>query len=58
MRLNNNTVIQGDRVVLVPYRREHVEHYHKWMQDPWLQEATASEPLSIEEVIEASALQS
>ena len=49
MRLNENTVIVSDKVVLVPYQRHHVERYHSWMADPWLQEMTASEPLSIEE---------
>lgn len=37
MRANANLVIRGQRVLLVPYRREHVELYHSWMQDPVLQ---------------------
>jgi hypothetical protein len=37
MRLNANTTITGDRVALVPYRREHVERYHGWMRSPELQ---------------------
>ncbi|PNH12418.1 N-acetyltransferase 9-like protein [Tetrabaena socialis] len=49
MRVNSNTAIQGLVALLVPYRREHVTQYHEWMQDPALQEATASEPLSVEE---------
>ncbi|CAE6520600.1 unnamed protein product [Rhizoctonia solani] len=49
MRLNEFTAIVGLKVVLVPYRSEHVEQYHKWMQDPELLELTASEPLSFEE---------
>eukprot|EP00882_Tetradesmus_deserticola_P026708 GHRQ01029488.1.p1 GENE.GHRQ01029488.1~~GHRQ01029488.1.p1 ORF type:complete len:203 (+),score=48.91 GHRQ01029488.1:267-875(+) len=49
MKLNVNTTIEGQKVILVPYRREHVARYHEWMQDPALQEATASEPLSLEE---------
>lgn len=49
MRANANVVIAGSRVVLVPYRREHVPQYHEWMKRPELQEATASEPLSLEE---------
>lgn len=49
MKLNHDTVIVGRRCVLVPYRREHVERYHAWMQDPDLLEATGSEPLSLEE---------
>lgn len=46
---NWNTSITGDLVVLIPYKRCLVEKYHSWMQDPILLEATASEPLSIEE---------
>lgn len=49
MKQNANTKIEGEKVILVPYKREHVEQYHTWMQDPALQEATASEPLTIEE---------
>lgn len=45
---NPNTVIRGDKVLLVPYRPEHVPKYHQWMQNPELLEATASEPLSLE----------
>ena len=37
MRDNANLVIRGQRVLLVPYRREHVALYHQWMQDPVLQ---------------------
>ena len=46
---NFNLTIRGQRVVLVPYRREHVELYHQWMQSETLQELTASEPLTLEE---------
>lgn len=49
MKTNYNTTVEGDKVLLVPYRKEHVEKYHQWMQCPHLQEATASEPLTIEE---------
>lgn len=49
MKHNANLVIHGQRVLLVPYRREHVPQYHEWMQDEQLQELTASEPLSLEE---------
>ncbi|WRT63391.1 uncharacterized protein IL334_000296 [Kwoniella shivajii] len=52
MRLNENTVIFGDRVVLVPYRAEHVPTYHEWMKSPELLELTASEPLTYDEELE------
>lgn len=37
------------KILLVPYSPHHVPTYHTWMQDPSLQEATASEPLSLPE---------
>ncbi|KAI8056566.1 N-acetyltransferase 9-like protein [Syncephalis plumigaleata] len=49
MRQNENLVLKGQRVILVPYRPEHVPRYHEWMQSPVLQEATASEPLTLEQ---------
>ncbi|GKT78089.1 methionyl-tRNA synthetase [Colletotrichum tofieldiae] len=60
MRLNEHTgmsstplaAIATRRVTLVPYEARHVEQYHGWMSDPDIQEATASEPLTIEEEYE------
>jgi hypothetical protein len=52
MRINQNCIIAGSKVALVPYQKTHVENYHEWMKDPWLQEMTASEPLSIDEEYE------
>lgn len=52
MILNYETVIVGERCVLVPYRPQHVPTYHSWMQDPDLLEATASEPLTLHEEFE------
>ena len=49
MKLNEKIVIYGTRVILVPYDKEHVEKYHEWMQSKDILEATASEPLSIEQ---------
>ena len=31
MRDNANLVLNGDKVVLVPYKPEHVPLYHTWM---------------------------
>jgi RimJ/RimL family protein N-acetyltransferase len=52
MKDNENLVIEGDKLLLVPYEAEHVPRYHEWMADPFLQETTASEPLTIEEEYE------
>ncbi|KAL4173837.1 hypothetical protein KRP22_005784 [Phytophthora ramorum] len=52
MKANAGVVITGQQVTLVPYETQHVAKYHNWMKDPWLQEMTASEPLSIEEELE------
>eukprot|EP00123_Amoebidium_parasiticum_P021351 comp6580_c0_seq1/m.2357 comp6580_c0_seq1/g.2357 ORF comp6580_c0_seq1/g.2357 comp6580_c0_seq1/m.2357 type:complete len:196 (-) comp6580_c0_seq1:147-734(-) len=49
MKINERTIIVGQNVVLVPYLKEHVPRYHEWMQSEFLQETTASEPLSIDE---------
>lgn len=49
MKLNSRVALLHDQVCLVPYSIHHVSTYHEWMQDPDLQAATASEPLSLEE---------
>ncbi|XP_054702941.1 alpha/beta-tubulin-N-acetyltransferase 9 isoform X3 [Grus americana] len=52
MKINQNTVLQGQRVTLVPYTSAHVPRYHEWMQSEELQRLTASEPLSLEQEYE------
>ncbi|RHZ80233.1 hypothetical protein Glove_138g57 [Diversispora epigaea] len=49
---NENLVLIGEKVILVPYRPEHVPKYHEWMKSPFLQEMTASKPLTIEQEYE------
>ncbi|KAG0312749.1 N-acetyltransferase 9 [Linnemannia gamsii] len=49
---NENLVLVGQKCILVPYMKRHVDHYNKWMQSPELLEMTASEPLTIEEEYE------
>ncbi|OAR00541.1 hypothetical protein LLEC1_00498, partial [Akanthomyces lecanii] len=46
------TAISGTKALLVPYEAHHVVKYHGWMQDSDIQEATASEPLTLEEEYE------
>ncbi|RYO93354.1 hypothetical protein DL764_008004 [Monosporascus ibericus] len=52
MRFNENIAIATSKVLLVPYDAHHVLQYHEWMQDPAIQEATASEPLALDEEYE------
>ncbi|KAL6499244.1 GCN5-related N-acetyltransferase 9 [Orobanche hederae] len=44
--------LEGERVVLVPYMKEHVPKYHIWMQDPTILQATASELLTLDQEYE------
>lgn len=52
MRDNYSTFIRGRKVTLVPYKKMFVDRYNQWMQDPFLQEMTASEPLTLQEEYE------
>lgn len=52
MRQNYETCIVGNKVILVPYRPQHVKIYHEWMKDPYLLEMTGSEPLSFKDELE------
>ncbi|KAH0497949.1 hypothetical protein TgHK011_005230 [Trichoderma gracile] len=52
MKINEKKSISTSRVLLVPYEAHHVLTYHDWMQDPAIQEATASEPMTLEEEFE------
>ncbi|XP_063816750.1 alpha/beta-tubulin-N-acetyltransferase 9 isoform X2 [Pseudophryne corroboree] len=47
MRVNEDTALRGQRVLLVPYEPHHVPRYHEWMKSEELQKLTASEPLTL-----------
>lgn len=49
MRVNEDTLLEGKNVVLVPYNADHVPRYHQWMESQELQQLTASEPLTLEQ---------
>lgn len=49
MKDNAHVRLVGSQVELVPYEHKFVERYHQWMQDAFLLEMTASEPLTLEE---------
>ncbi|XP_021735205.1 N-acetyltransferase 9-like protein [Chenopodium quinoa] len=44
--------LEGEKVILVPYMKEHVPNYHQWMQDPYLLFVTGSEPLTLDQEYE------
>lgn len=52
MKINENTRIVGEKVVLIPYNAVHVPKYHSWMQSEELQKLTASERLTLDEEYE------
>ncbi|QCD79204.1 N-acetyltransferase 9-like protein [Vigna unguiculata] len=41
--------LEGEKVILVPYMEAHVPKYHQWMKDPSLLQATASDPLTLQQ---------
>ena len=43
------TLLASPLLTLTPYALSHVPTYNTWMQDPWLQKMTASEPLTLAE---------
>ncbi|KAJ4469685.1 N-acetyltransferase 9-like protein [Lentinula edodes] len=52
MLCNKNTVLVGKKILLVPYRIEHVAKYHAWMENEELRTLTASEPLTLDQEYE------
>ncbi|OCL13324.1 hypothetical protein AOQ84DRAFT_415754 [Glonium stellatum] len=52
MILNERIAILTPKVFLVPYSEHHVPTYNDWMQDEELQNATSSEPLTLEQEYE------
>uniref|UniRef100_A0A3Q3IU31 Uncharacterized protein n=1 Tax=Monopterus albus TaxID=43700 RepID=A0A3Q3IU31_MONAL len=49
MKINENTLLEGHKVVLIPYNPKYLPRYHEWMKCPELQHLTASEPLTLEQ---------
>jgi len=39
----------GHKIILVPYFKEHVETYHRWIQDKELRDLTATTDMTLEE---------
>eukprot|EP00871_Galdieria_phlegrea_P003180 jgi/Galph1/3863/GphlegSOOS_G2533.1 len=52
MKENKDLCIVGKKTLLVPYEKEFVPLYYRWMQDKELLHQTATEPLSLEEEYE------
>ncbi len=40
--------LRGEKVALVPYMKEMVPIYHKWLQDPYIMEMTCTDETTIE----------
>uniref|UniRef100_A0A3Q3K4R6 Uncharacterized protein n=1 Tax=Monopterus albus TaxID=43700 RepID=A0A3Q3K4R6_MONAL len=47
MKINENTLLEGHIVVLVPYKANHT--YHEWMKHPELQHLSASETMTLKQ---------
>jgi RimJ/RimL family protein N-acetyltransferase len=45
-------VIEGTRIMLVPYLKEHVPLYHSWLSDPEMQTLTGTDPTTLQEEYE------
>lgn len=52
MKGSGGLQIVGRRVLLVPFTPKHVSKYHQWLEDPYLREMTASEPITMEQAAE------
>lgn len=52
MKLNENTLVIGERIILIPYKKIHVSKYHSWMQSEDMLRLTASERLTLEKEYE------
>ncbi|XP_047336674.1 N-acetyltransferase 9-like protein [Impatiens glandulifera] len=50
--MGKNAILEGKKIVLIPYMEAHVSKYHEWMQDPSLLQATGSDPLTLDEEYE------
>jgi len=46
------TTIEGQRCKLVPYTADHVPTYNKWLNDPYIQQMTQTEPYSLSQEYE------
>jgi hypothetical protein len=49
MRLDAELKLEGEKVILVPYREEHVPKYHDWMADDEILRLTGSDRLTLEQ---------
>jgi len=51
-QLLKRTVLSGSKVKLVPYTAAHVPTYNKWLNDPYIQQMTGTEPYSLSQEYE------
>lgn len=51
-QLFKDTVIDGKKCCLVPYESKHVKLYNEWLNDPYIQQMTGTEPYSLSQEYE------
>jgi len=51
-QLLKRTVLEGKKVKLVPYTAAHVPTYNSWLNDPYIQQMTQTEPYSLSQEYE------
>ena len=43
------SIINGDKIDLIPYLKDHVRMYNNWLNDPYIQKMTQTEPISLDD---------
>ena len=52
MTTSQDSIIEGNKCRLVPYESKHVATYNKWLNDPYIQQMTGTEPYSLNQEYE------
>lgn len=50
-KINKSVILEGDKLILCPYFKCFVNKYYQWLQNKDLQEETASEMQTLQQVI-------
>ena len=52
---HSHNILIGEKIALVPYLKEMVPIYHKWLQDPYIMEMTCTEETTLDSEYENQA---